>query len=193
VTHVKRKLPRKAAIAMAAMALLLCCAIGGTLAWLVTSPGSLKNTFTPAQVQCEVRESFSNGIKSDVYVLNPDVKGSVPAYIRVALIPTWEDNEGNVAAISAGLSDLAIEWGTNWIKGGDGYWYYKAPVAPGAQTDQLIKTAVVSKTGNGYRMNLYILAEAIQAHGKDSKGASPVEVTWKVKLDASGKIIGQGG
>lgn len=195
MTQKKRKLPRKAAMVITALALLLCGTIGGTLAWLVTSTGLVTNTFTPAQVECEVVEDFFDGTtKSNVYISNPGSPENVTAYIRVALIPTWEDGNKNVVAKPASLEDLSIQWGSsNWLKGRDGYWYYTAPVAPGSATDCLIKTTTV-QTENGYRMNLHVLAEAIQADGKDSHGKSPVEMAWGVTLDSEGKIsVGGGG
>ena len=192
MTHKKRKLPRKAAMVITALTLFLCCTIGGTLAWLVTSTGLLKNTFVPAQVQCEVVETFDHTTKSNVYVSNPGSAENVTAYIRVALIPTWEDGEGNVVAQPASLENLNIDLNLlDWLKIGS-YYYCKTAIAPGENTPELIKTATV-KTANDYRMNLHVLAEAVQAEGKDSEGSSPVELTWGVTLDSSGTIIGQGG
>ena len=175
-----------------ALALLLCCTIGGTLAWLVTSTDLLTNTFTPAQVQCEVKETFKDETKSNVYVSNPSSPENVTAYIRVVLVPTWEDGNENVVAQPASLTNLDIKLNeTDWLKIGDYYYCIKA-IAPGKSTPVLIESATVN-TANGYRMNLHVLAEAIQADGKDSAGKSPVELAWKVTLDSDSMISAGGG
>ncbi|MBQ3179857.1 MAG: hypothetical protein IJB55_00675, partial [Firmicutes bacterium] len=105
--------------------------------------------------------------------------GNVDAYIRVAIIPTWEDDEGNPVGVSASLNDLDIVWTSSnkWEKGDDGFWYYTSPVSAGASTGNLIAEATV-KTANGYKMNLQILAQGIQADGVDSNDETPVEQAW---------------
>ncbi len=185
----KRDLPRRAIMAVSILALLLCGLAGGTLAWLITSTGPVPNVFTPAQVQCKVVESFNEGAKNNVYISNPKLPENVTAYIRVALVPTWEDDQGNVVAKPASLDDLNITIKTQgWLKIGD-YYYCTTAIPPGENTPALISSATV-KTESGNRMNLHILAEAIQADGVDSSGKSPVELAWKVTLDNSGTITG---
>lgn len=186
----KRGLPRRAIMAVSILALLLCGLAGGTLAWLITSTDPVPNAFTPAQVQCVVVEdTFDNNTKNNVYISNPNSPENVTAYIRVALVPTWEDGQGNVVAKPASLDDLNITIKTQgWLKIGD-YYYCKTAIAPGENTPVLIDSATV-KTESGNRMNLHILAEAIQADGVDSSGKSPVELAWKVTLDNSGTITG---
>ena len=180
----KRELPRRRSgkVTLGLLALVLCCAVGGTLAWLIDATNPLENTFTPAQVKCTVVEdAFDGSTKTNVSVQNPADEKNVTAYIRVALVPTWEDENGNAVAEPASLDDLSITWGNSgkWLKGTDGYWYYKEPVAPGGRTAVLLEKATVT-TENGYQMNLQVMADSIQADptravtamwGKDKGGA----------------------
>lgn len=183
----KRELPRRRSgkVTLGLLALVLCCAVGGTLAWLIDTTDPLANTFTPAQVECTVVEdAFDGSTKTNVSVQNPLKEKNVTAYMRVALVPTWEDENGNAVAEPASLDDLSITWGNSgkWLKGTDGYWYYKEPVAPGYSTEVLLQKATV-KTDNGYSMNLQILAEAVQA-----EPASAVENVWPVSVGSGGTL-----
>ena len=159
----KRVLKRRRLTPLAAAALLmvLFMSVGGTLAWLTAHTSAITNTFTVATPGVEIKEGFDKQTKSNVQVKNT---GDVEAYIRVALVPTWEDENGNAVAEPASLDDLSITWGNSgkWLKGTDGYWYYKEPVAPGDRTAVLLENATVT-TENGYPMNLQVMADSIQA------------------------------
>ena len=159
----KRVLKRRRLTPLAAAALLmvLVMSVGGTLAWLTAHTSAITNTFTVATPGVKIEEGFDKQTKSNVQVKNT---GEVEAYIRVALVPTWEDENGNAVAEPASLDDLSITWGNSgkWLKGTDGYWYYKEPVAPGYSTEVLLEKATVT-TENGYHMNLQVMADSIQA------------------------------
>lgn len=166
------------------LALLSAAGAGGTLAWLAAKTTSAVNTFEAGKVSCAVKEDFNGTTKSNVSVTNT---GNVPAYIRVALVPTWEDAEGNVVAQQAGLADLDITRDTtNWFKASDGYYYCKAPVAAGGNTPVLISSATV-KTESEYHMNLQILAEAIQADPADA-----VQDAWGAVKVSGGNLTTKG-
>lgn len=180
---------------VAALALATAVTVGGTLAWLSTHTNAVTNTFTMGDVKPQVSETFENNVKSNVCVGN---EGNVAAYIRVALVPTWEDDSNNVKA--ARLSDLDITWGggganaeapgNGWIKIGE-YYYYQSPV-PGkvdgtvSYTLPLIQQATVQADDEpaGYHMNLQIIADSIQAAPETA-----VEQTWNVTV-VDGKITG---
>lgn len=163
-----------------AIVLLLTVGVGGTLAYLIAEGGSITNVFEAEQASIQIIEDpFSGSEKSGVLVKNTC---DIPVYVRVAIVPTWEDDDGDAVGVSASLNDLTIRWGSsNWVKYGD-YWYYNEAVASKAVTAELINTATVA-TANGYKMNLQILAEAIQADGVDAKGNKPIELAWKVDID----------
>lgn len=176
---------------VAALALATAVTVGGTLAWLSTHTNAVTNTFTMGDVVPEVQETFTPGgtVKENVKVAN---QGNVAAYIRVALVPTWEDTNGNVKAAS--LDDLNITWGggegadaeapgNGWIKIGD-YYYYQNPVNGKvgdvvSYTSTLIERAEVIGTNEpaGYHMNLQIIADSIQA-----APTTAVTETWPVTV-----------
>ena len=173
---------KKSLALIVSMIILGTFAAGSTIAWLKTETDTVTNTFEKAYVDCEVKEDWTPGEKKqDVKIKNTS---NIDAYIRVAVIPEFEDDEGNVVAQSCELSDLNIIFngiGTKWIEK-DGYYYYKEKVSSGSNTDILIKKATL-KTKNNCNLNLHIMAEAIQAQPKDV-----VESAWGVTVDKDGKL-----
>ena len=167
---------KKSLIMLASLAVILLVGVVGTLALLITQTNSVENTFVPGNVSVAVSETFDNETKTNVSIKNT---GNVDAYIRVAIIPTWEDSAGNPVGVSASLDDLTIDWGpadgseteenpsNNWEKGKDGFWYYTSSVSPQQSTTILIDSATVKTDSAGYNagycMNLQILAQGIQS------------------------------
>ena len=178
---------RKSFLVLFSLALILLFAVGGTLAYIVTSTNDVKNTFEPAQVACEVEEQFDGTIKSDVKIRNT---GDIDAYIRAAVIITWKDSDGNISAVApvAGTDYNIIYQLGDWIKGSDGYYYFKNPVAAGAVTgtaliDSCELLESCNRPGDNYDLSVEILADAIQ-----STPDNAVEESWKAVhvVDAEG-------
>lgn len=180
----KRTNKRKAAVLLTSLVLVLVCAVGATVAYLVDTTGEVVNTFDPAKVSCEVTETFKNDVKTDVAIKNTS---NIEAYIRAAVIVTWKDEDGNVyGKMPVEGTDYSITWGeTGWTKGSDGYYYYNSPVAVGASTATLITRCIDNGTAPaGYGLNVEILGSAIQ-----SVPASVVEQSWKVvKVNTDGTL-----
>jgi hypothetical protein len=133
------------------------------------------NNFVVPEVTPTIVESFDHTTKSNVSVKNTATpEKGIDVYIRVALIPTWETADGAIASIPASLSDLNMSMGSDWIESGD-YYYYPLKVAPNDSTSTLIEEATVKDTSAGaqagYKMNLQVLAEAIQATEQAVKDA----------------------
>jgi len=72
---------------------------------------------------------------------------------------------------------------SNWVKGADGYFYYKLPVASQATTDTLFVQATAVTAPNGCSMNLQVLMQIIQA-----EPANAVKDAWKVD-PTTGKAV----
>ena len=180
----KRELPRKwnqkGLTALAAVALILCCTVGGTLAWLATSTEEVKNTFAPASVTSYVDESFVNNTKSNVRIQNT---GDVDAYIRAAIVVNWADAAGNVyglAPVPGQDYQLNLDLGNGWKQDGT-YYYYTKPVSPNGYTAYLINSCTQLKNApaSGYSLQVTILADAIQADGVKGSTKAVVDA-WGV-------------
>lgn len=155
-----RRNARKSLSAMAALILIICLAVGGTVAFIVTQTQAVKNTFTPSDVTVKIEEVVQNNIKSSITVLNvdDDYKEDVPCYIRVKLVSNIQDNDGNVLR-AAPLQKFDL--GNDWIDGGDGCYYYKNVVEVGKSTSNLLAagTSITLKDGQVVE----VLAEGIQS------------------------------
>ena len=164
--HTRASAPRRGLVLAAALALTLIFSAGGTLAWLAASTEDTVNTFSPAQMEIEVKEKFDGKIKKNVRVEN---NSETAVYIRVALVPTWVNAEGEPMAQSASLADLTITGfpGNGWKEQG-GYYYCLSPVPVDGITPELLGTAKVKAAPTGCTMELRVLAQAVQATPKDA-------------------------
>ena len=172
--------------------ILSCAAVSGSLAWLTSTPGPVVNEFIPGEVTIQVDETFDDEhtTKQNVSIKNT---GNVPAYIRVALVPAWVDDEGNIAAKPASLElndDCNIAWGkdgsgyeADWFIGSDGFYYCKTVIEPGASTPILIKSCTVKGEEHEYDFELQVIASAVQ-----SLPTSTVEKVWPVVVSTDGTL-----
>ena len=154
-----------------ALALILVCTVGGTVAYLVTHTDPVVNTFTPGKVSCQVEEKFEgNNVKTEAVVKNT---GNVPAYIRVAVVANTIDKQGNIT----GMATLPTGWlnEANWTEGSGGFYYYKGVVQPGNVTANLLTVDGIDLTG----IQVTILASAIQSMPDDA-----VKDAWKMSYNS---------
>ena len=165
---------------------MLLIVIGVTYAFLIDRTPPVNNEFRAASVYTPVIvEDFTTGnlIKRNVKVSM--AAASYQSYIRAKVIVNWQDDDGNVLAISpeSGVDYSITYMLGNWLLATDGYYYYKAPV--NGETDVLISEASVLKKAPkaGYKLNIEILAQAVQ-----SVPSNAVVDSWGVILDQNGNI-----
>ncbi len=163
-----------------AAALVVAASIGGTLAWLTSSPSGLTNTFVPGNVPNEIVETFEDNTKSDVKIQNV---GNVPAYIRVALVPSWRNNDADhtgTGLATDGTYDIDCIVGTaadKWTyNASDGYYYYNSAVQPDELTTVLVSSCSPKSTGLtaayvGKVFELDVISQSIQADGMNATDA----------------------
>lgn len=163
------KLNKKSLVLLVCVTLLLAFTVSGTVAFLADNSGPVVNEFTPVQVTPTVNESFEDNVKNNVKIGNT---GNIDAYIRAMVIITWQDADGNVlSTLPVAGTDYSITWSkTDWIDGGDGFYYYKYQVAPGSATDDLLTACKPLKAApaDGYTLHVEILAQSIQATPKSA-------------------------
>ena len=158
-----RRRSGKSAALLVSLLLLLTVTVGGTIAFLMDSDGPLDNLFNPSKVTTKVEETLSGNTKKDVYIKNT---GDTDAWIRAAVVVTWQDAAGNVygqAPVEG--TNYDITWGTGWATGDDGFYYWTSPVkAETGVTGDLIET--ISPKGNppadGYYLTVEIIGSGIQ-------------------------------
>lgn len=162
---------------MASLLVVLGLAVGGTVALLFDKTEPVVNTFTPAEVTTTVDETIVGDVKSRVKIENT---GDTKAWIRAAVVITWQDKDGNVWGVApVENTDYTITWNTDgtvsdagtisagsWYKGTDGFYYYTSPVATGDTTGVLITSCqpVADKAPTGYNLCVEILGSGIQSY-----------------------------
>ena len=91
--------------------------------------------------------------------------------------------DGNAEIVSKASEMPEFENTENWIKGSDNTYYYKIPVEPDGETDNLLKSKITLIEEDGYQQVVEVFAEAIQSNPINS-----VEESWSVTLDDNGYI-----
>lgn len=163
-------------VVLAALLVLVLGIVGTTLAWLTDKTTDLTNTFEYAKVSCKVLETVNETKtqKSDVRIQNT---GNTDAYIRVTYVVTIRDDNGNILYDAyeteqfQNYMDNLEHWINNdgfWQKGIDGYWYYRLPVPPNEETNNLFRISSISSlyiriNGTLRKTHIEILASAVQA------------------------------
>lgn len=165
---------KRTVVLLVSLLVLVGAAVGGTLAWMTAQTDPVVNKFESASVTTKVDETFKDNVKTNVKIQNT---GNVDAYIRAAVVITWQDSQGNVygQAPKAG-EDYTITYfsDTSWIKGNDGFYYYKSPVKAAESTGVLISEckAVEGKAPDGYTLHVEILGSGIQSLPHDAFNAA---------------------
>lgn len=171
----------KVSLLFISLALLVTCAAGATLAYLLTKTENVTNTFTPAHVTGEVTEEFDGETKSNVNVTN---KSDIKAYIRVKLVSYRVNEDEQHIGGEAVIPQFTP--GDGWVLF-EGYYYYTKPVAPGATPEaNLIEEITLTGSYNdadGGKQVIEVMAEAIQAEPADA-----VHNAWGVYIQ-NGDVV----
>ena len=127
----------------------------------------------PSQIDVEVEDAVVGTVKKDVTIQNT---GSIPGYIRAAIIGFWVNNKGDVVAPWSeedGDFVWGSEWSSRWKKGSDGFYYHLAPVGANQFTHPLFETYTLkASTEIGAQhafqtLELSIITQIITSDDKD--------------------------
>ena len=153
-----------------------------------TTTNMLEILFDAASVACQIQETpkGSNGSlsgKEDVYVEN---MSDIPVLVRAKIVVNWIDPSRNNAVVATPVpaaDDYEISLGSKWTPI-NGYYYYNEIVPVDGETANLINS-IKPVTGSPYKLQVEIIAEAIQATGFEDPTAdaenlvSAAEAAWK--------------
>lgn len=121
------------------------------------------------EVRVGVRDNVSGTVKNNVKIQNT---GFSTSYIRAAIVGYWsvtkEDGTEEIVAswdindAGTGTLSKASDWSSWWTMK-DGFYYYKAPVAPGEYTHPLLDRYNLMKTtgpvsGSSLKINIAVQA-----------------------------------
>ena len=168
---------------LVSLVLIIGVIVGGAIAFLMDTTGPVNNQFTPSKVTTEVVEDITSDPtkKQDVKIQNT---GDTEAWIRAAVVVTWQDKDGNVygkAPVEGSDKDYTIFYNIRsdvkadcWVEGNDGFYYWTSPVAANGQTGDLIKSCTYKANApDGYSLTVEIIGSGIQ-----SKPANVFNTEW---------------
>ena len=112
-----------------------------------------------------VTDEVSGNVKNNVVITNT---GNTSGYIRAAVTAYWQ-KEINGEEVIVSVCDYTTQGtltglGTDWIKGSDGYYYYKYGVKGGKATKQALftsYTAAATAPVKGAKLQMSILAQIV--------------------------------
>ena len=202
----KKNNSKKLIALLVAVMLLIGCAVGGTIAWLMAETKPVVNTFTAGDINIKLEEP--NYVAANDNKLVPGGKiakdptvtvleGSEPCYVRVWMIISWSDDADN--RFEGTEANGWFNFGSKW-KGGKGDYYvdnveatlvniyefrYEGKVDAlngDVQLDPLFTEITVPGylTGDKYdsidTSSVTVIAQAVQAEGFDNADAAFDEV-----------------
>lgn len=177
----RSKIFRIVAIVAVSAILLGSVASIGVFAYLSSTGDELVNEFIPAVVTCQVQRQTENNAERNITVKNT---GNINAYIRAYVTVNWEavdtDTDSYLGKTPVDNTDYTIKMSENgWTLGADGFWYYSVSVMPEEITQNLVDEVVlVGEAPENYRLNVTVLASAIQAEPE-----MVVEEQWNVTVE----------
>ena len=156
---------------------LLIGAVGTTLCLLISSD-AVTNKFQTGDNKIDIVEDFQepenwNGdeYKKVVKISNTTNDSKSPVLVRVSIIPRWEDEKGLPSTnLSVDVVKLKFSEGEKWLKGDDGYYYYKSLLQPQESTSEILKSVSLEIPENekskykGKTLKIDVNAESVQAN-----------------------------
>jgi len=195
-----RRNSMKSGILVVSFILLVALAVGGTIAFLADDTDPVVNQFTPSKITTEVEEKLNGDTKSDVEIKNT---GDTTAWIRAAVVITWQDEDGNVyGKAPVENEDYTITWNLNdggWVEGDDSFYYWTKPVKSEKEAPNDCLTGVLiteckpvsGKAPDGYSLTVEIIGSGIQ-----SVPAKVFNDNWSssgLKVSTDGTALVKGG
>lgn len=179
---------KKKLLAVGIIAICLSLCVGSTWAYF-TAEGCAHNVIASGSIGIEIIEQtrIGDGTKLDKFpedgmknimpgsciskIVSVANTGTGDAWIRVKVDAAIQSADKTPLPLELDIQGVKVPVMTftvedKWIDGGDGYYYYTSPVAPGGHTEVFFKDVTFAlEMGNAYQSstaNLTILAQAVQ-------------------------------
>lgn len=134
---------KKIAISIVAVALVLCCAIGGTLAWLTDKTGPVTNTFTVGNINIDLTETTSNYKMVPGNTIAKDPKVTVEAGSEACWLFVKVTKSGNFDQFLT----YAMADGWTQYEGTTDVWYREVAASNANQEFEVLKDSKVTVKG----------------------------------------------
>ena len=134
---------KKIAISIVAVALVLCCAIGGTLAWLTDKTDPVVNTFTVGDINIELKETTTDYKMVPGNTIAKDPKVTVKANSEACYLFVKVTKSGNFDQFLT----YAMADGWTQYEGTTDVWYRTVPASNANQEFEVLKDSKVTVKG----------------------------------------------
>lgn len=182
----KRNMSGRALVVLLAVVLLIGCAVGGTVAWLISKPDSITNTFTVGDIKATLTETKKDfhivpGVNIEKDPVATVEKNSEACYLFVKVAeenwPTFTEADGTTRKVDYKMA-------TGWQKLENGVYYQMVDKKDTDQTFHILADDQVTVSQNLTKADLNqvttnpTLTFTVYAVQKE-KIASPAEA-WKL-------------
>lgn len=179
----KRNISGRVLVALVAVVLLIGCAAGGTVAWLVSEPAAIVNTFTIGDIKASLAETTKDyhivpGVDIAKDPVATVVKNSEDCYLFVKIVeenwPDFTETDGTTRKV-----DYAVAAG--WTKLEDGVYYREVGKSADDQAFHILKDDKVTVSSSLTKGELSKVATqpkltftvyAVQRSGVDTPAAA---------------------
>lgn len=181
----KRNISGRALVALVAVVLLIGCAAGGTVAWLVAKPAAIVNTFTIGNIDATLTETNRTyhivpGVDIDKDPVATVVKNSEDCYLFVKIDEkNWPDF--TETGSTTRKVDYAVADGWKKLEGEDGVYYREVSKFADNQAFHILKGDKVTVSSSLTKDELTTVTNqpkltftvyAVQKSGVDSPAAA---------------------
>lgn len=170
---------KKIAISIVAVALVLCCAIGGTLAWLTDKTGPVTNTFTVGDINIDLAETTT------VYKVIPgsDIAKNPKVTVKAGSEACWLFVEITEENWNAGLT-YSVANGWTALPGETGVYYRQVSATTADVSFPVLAGDKVHAADTLTRANLQAMATAaptltFKAYAVQSENIVEAATAWK--------------
>lgn len=199
--HYRKRTLSKKAIALLMAGILSVAAVTAVVVARFIHSSTVKNTFEPEHydnptiTKTDAVDSTTQLYSLSSLKVTPAVGIQYPVYVRVALVPTWKDAQGNIYGQQPLVDvDYTLDFNTeDWQRLGD-YYYCNTPVTGETTPDLFVNgqqlLQIKSASAEGYSLHVEIVAETVQAIGSrqptggQAVGTEAVLDAWGVKPSA---------
>lgn len=145
--------------------------------------GEATSVITSGEIKCKIVEKMGDVDfpEEGVYIMPGSIISKKVSVKNIGENPFWLrvklKNATDGSALSPELLELDINK-TEWIDGGDGFYYYHKTVEPGAETEKLFTQVKIAGSADnkyiGNNIKLMVCAYAVQSEYNDAP--SPLDV-----------------
>ena len=132
---------KKKVLSIVAVVLVLCCAIGGTLAWLTDKTDPVVNTFTVGDINIELTETTTNYKMVPGNTISKDPKVTVKANSEKCWLFVKVDKSANYGDF---LEDYKMAAGWTALDGQDGVYYQVVDASTANQVFEVLNNNQVT-------------------------------------------------